>query len=67
MNEPPPGLSGPERIHGLDALRGVLMLLGIVLHTALAYFPPEWEAWAFQDPRANSEQMGIVVELALGS
>jgi len=38
------------------------MLLGIVLHTALAYFPPEWEAWAFQDPRANSEQMGIVVE-----
>ena len=27
------------RIHGLDALRGVLMLLGIVLHTLIGYLP----------------------------
>jgi hypothetical protein len=30
----------------------LFMLLGIVLHTALAYFPLQWEVWAFQDPTA---------------
>ena len=27
------------RYHGLDALRGIAMLLGIVLHAALPYMP----------------------------
>ncbi|SVE35681.1 uncharacterized protein METZ01_LOCUS488535, partial [marine metagenome] len=27
------------RYHGLDALRGIAMLLGIVLHAALPYIP----------------------------
>ena len=28
-----------DRLHGLDALRGTALLLGVVLHAALAYFP----------------------------
>lgn len=32
-----------ERLHGLDALRGGALLLGVVLHATLAYFPtPVW-------------------------
>jgi peptidoglycan/LPS O-acetylase OafA/YrhL len=30
------------RRHDLDALRAVAMLLGIVLHAALAFAPLEW-------------------------
>jgi glucan biosynthesis protein C len=29
----------PERLHGLDALRGTALLLGVVLHAAMSYFP----------------------------
>ena len=28
-----------DRLHGLDALRGTALLLGVVLHAAMAYFP----------------------------
>lgn len=32
-----------ERLHGLDALRGAALLLGLVLHGAMAFFPtPIW-------------------------
>ncbi len=31
--------SPADRLHGLDALRGGALLLGVVLHAALAYFP----------------------------
>jgi glucan biosynthesis protein C len=34
-----------ERLHGLDALRGTALLLGLVLHAAMAYIPqPIWIA-----------------------
>ena len=33
------GISPDDRLHGLDALRGTALLLGVVLHAALAYFP----------------------------
>ena len=37
--------SSPERLHGLDALRGTALLLGVVLHAAMAYMPaPIWIA-----------------------
>lgn len=37
--------SVPQRLHGLDALRGIALLLGIVLHASMAYFPiPMWLA-----------------------
>ena len=29
----------PERLHGLDALRGTALLLGVVLHASMSYFP----------------------------
>jgi len=49
-----------ERIHGLDALRGILMILGIVLHVEIAYFPPDWGGgWAVQDPRAHTYFAGF--------
>jgi len=31
----------PERLHGLDALRASALLLGIVLHASLAFFPQQ--------------------------
>jgi glucan biosynthesis protein C len=34
-----------RRYHGLDALRGLAMLLGIVLHAALPYMPNVQEFW----------------------
>ncbi|MBU1345778.1 MAG: acyltransferase family protein [Alphaproteobacteria bacterium] len=35
----------PERLHGLDALRGGALLLGLLLHAAMAYIPaPIWIA-----------------------
>ncbi len=30
-----------ERLHGLDALRGLALLLGVVLHASLAFFPEQ--------------------------
>ena len=34
-----------ERLHGLDALRGIALLLGVVLHASMSYFPvPIWIA-----------------------
>ncbi|MBN8551765.1 MAG: acyltransferase family protein [Caulobacterales bacterium] len=30
-----------DRLHGLDALRGGALLLGVVLHTSLAFFPEQ--------------------------
>lgn len=51
-----------ERIHGLDSLRATLMMLGVVIHSALAYFPAEAEAWPFQDPYVGSEWSYLIVE-----
>ena len=32
-----------DRLHGLDALRGIALLLGVVLHTLMSFFPvPIW-------------------------
>lgn len=38
-----PHSSPTDRLHGLDALRGFALLLGVVLHAAMAYTPmPMW-------------------------
>jgi len=56
-------LPSPARIHSLDALRAVMMLLGLVLHTALSYVPPVSSGeWAYQDPQ-SSEAFGWLVSL----
>lgn len=31
----------PERLHGLDALRALALLLGVVLHASLSFFPQQ--------------------------
>ena len=43
------------RRHDLDALRAVAMLLGIILHAALAFVP---FPWVVQDPR-QQEGFGL--------
>lgn len=46
-----------ERLHGLDALRGGALLLGVVLHAALAFFPTP--VWLVTDP-ATSPVAGVL-------
>ena len=33
--------TAPDRLHGLDALRGGALLLGVVLHASLSFFPTQ--------------------------
>src|SRR2546426_12192703 len=40
-------LQDPSRYHSLDALRGVMVLLGIYLHAAVAY--SEYGNWPWKD------------------
>jgi peptidoglycan/LPS O-acetylase OafA/YrhL len=47
-----PAMATPVRRDDLDALRGGAMLLGIVLHASLAYFPYPW-------PVQDSRQDGL--------
>lgn len=40
-----------ERIHALDSLRAIMMLLGLVIHSALTYGVIDYEdAWILKDP-----------------
>ena len=44
-----------DRIHSLDALRAVMMLLGVVIHSSLTYGTLNYgEAWPLKDANANS-------------
>ncbi|MEJ8841758.1 acyltransferase family protein [Lacibacter sp. H375] len=46
--------SGNERVYALDALRGIMMLLGLVLHAASTYsLKSEWGTWRSKDPDNN--------------
>ena len=58
-----PPRPAPARIHSLDALRAVMMLLGLVLHTALSYVPELSSGeWPYQDRQA-SDGFGWLVSL----
>ncbi len=48
------------RRHDLDALRGIAMLLGIVLHGALSFIPLSRYFWPVEDSRAN-EFFGLLL------
>lgn len=50
----------PERNHSLDALRASALLLGVLLHAALAYLPGPGIGWAVQD-RSTHVGFGIFV------
>ncbi|GAA0649172.1 acyltransferase family protein [Brevundimonas lenta] len=41
----------PDRLHGLDALRGGALLLGVVLHASLSYLPTQ--IWLFPDEQTS--------------
>lgn len=49
-----------ERIHHLDNLRAVAMLLGVLLHAAMAYAGPAQEFWLATDPRSSVVINGAV-------
>ena len=43
-----------ERIHSLDSLRAIMMLLGLILHSALTYNETNHgNAWEIKDPESN--------------
>jgi peptidoglycan/LPS O-acetylase OafA/YrhL len=46
-----------ERLHGLDALRGAALLLGIVLHGCLAFFPTQ--VWLVADDQRSAWASGL--------
>ncbi|MGV3579693.1 acyltransferase family protein [Brevundimonas sp.] len=46
----------PERLHGLDALRAGALLLGVVLHTSLSFFPEQ--IWIVAD---DSRSIGAAI------
>ncbi|MBJ7448342.1 MAG: acyltransferase family protein, partial [Brevundimonas sp.] len=41
-----------ERLHGLDALRGIALILGVVLHASLSYLPTP--IWLFPDDQTST-------------
>lgn len=46
--------AGPERLHGLDALRGIALLLGLVVHASLAFLPGAQYFWIVADPEPSA-------------
>ena len=47
----------PERLHGLDALRAGALLLGVVLHASLAFFPQQ--IWIVADDSRSIGAAGL--------
>lgn len=53
-----------ERIHSLDALRAVMMLLGLVLHSALTYnVTNHGNSWSLKDPYSTHLSTDFIVFL----
>jgi glucans biosynthesis protein C len=46
-----------ERLHGLDALRGGALLLGVVLHGAMSFFPTQ--IWIVADDQRSAWASGL--------
>ena len=42
----------PERYHAFDGLRGAMMLLGVVIHSAVAYATLD-DVWWLKDPQTT--------------
>ncbi len=49
------------RYHGLDSLRAAMMLLGVVLHAAIAYADADFKIWPIHDPQTTPWLDGVVV------
>ena len=51
-----------ERIHSLDSLRAIMMLLGVVLHSALTYGVVDYkDGWGMKDPFATNATHDFIV------
>ncbi|MNS56478.1 Glucans biosynthesis protein C [compost metagenome] len=50
-------LDPSERLHGLDGLRGAALLLGVVLHASLSFFPAQ--IWIVADNQASVWASGL--------
>ena len=56
-------LQGKERIYGLDALRASLMLLGVILHSTLAYGTLDLgDGWRIKDPVSQSKAFDVLID-----
>lgn len=51
---PPGRIDGGERLHGLDALRGFALLLGLVVHASIAFMPGAKAFWVTHDPNPSA-------------
>lgn len=53
----------PERLHALDSLRAITMLLGLVLHSALAYvtFDTRNVWWGIKDPEGTHRFFDLLI------
>jgi len=53
-----------ERLHSLDSLRAIMMLLGLVLHSAITYNITDWgSTWSLKDPIATSLFTDYIVDI----
>ncbi|GAA4960852.1 acyltransferase family protein [Algibacter aquimarinus] len=54
--------SKTERIHSLDSLRAIMMLLGLVIHSAITYGVIDYgNAWSLKDPETVSLSNDFIV------
>jgi hypothetical protein len=57
-----PTPSKTERIHSLDALRAIMMLLGLVIHSAITYGEVKYgSSWSLKDPVSVHESNDYIV------
>lgn len=55
--------SKTERIHALDSLRAIMMLLGLVIHSAITYGVIDYSAWSIKDPNSTGIFMDYTVAM----
>ena len=52
--------SKTERLHSLDSLRAIMMLLGMVLHSAITYGEVDY-GWILKDPNTTHVSNDFIV------
>lgn len=51
-------IGSPDRLHGLDAVRGGALLLGIVFHAGFSFFPGD-QFWLIADTQRSASVSGL--------
>ena len=49
------------RYHSLDRLRAVVMMLGVVRHSAMSYVPTGFAGWPYRDARADILVQWVII------